>query len=186
MSGGILNILDWLCRPLSKHFSIVILYMIGLSKLQDSRQLSIQSSWRGIYQYIKCDQFVRDVLEIYFSVQGNLLFIIKKGAICQNWPPVEFILKWGQHITRLTLNCCQQQPSQQVNSVSCAASSSYWEVQDQGSVSVYTTSRGALDQNGLGLAGYRANFSRHLWDTTIWRNDYIKNAIHSHSVDNLS
>lgn len=52
-----------------------------------------------------------------------------KGAICENWPAVGVVLetKYGQHITRLTANCCCS-CRQLVSLVSHASSGPDWEL----------------------------------------------------------
>lgn len=74
-----------------------------------------------------------------------------KGAICRIWPTIKFTLKANreQHMTGVTANCsfCKLK-----SSVSHAASSSDWDLRDQGSIIVYTSSTGAFEQDRSVLA----------------------------------
>lgn len=93
------------------------------------------------------------IIECFFWFQFPMLRVLK-GAICENWPPVEHNTNRGQqHITRVTLTAAN------FSSVSHAASIPTWRSGElQG---VYMTSTRALDWDKSRLAGWCANFSIH-------------------------
>lgn len=77
-----------------------------------------------------------------------MYFLKHKGAVCKNLSPSEFILRTNrlQYITRVTTNCsCNEL----LSSFSRTASGSEWEW-DQGSVSVFNASTGAVEQEEPG------------------------------------